>query len=431
MKKIGIMFFWLLVWQGISMIVNNDILLVGPIETIGALAVNVTQLLFWKTVMHTLLRIGIGFFAALLMGFILAMLSGKYKLAEDMLAPVMAFMKAVPVASFVVLFLIWWRADKLATAISFCVVLPHIYVNTLEGIKSANEGLLEMAQVFSMPAWNRFFYIYRPTLKPFLESGIKISAGMAWKSGVAAEVIGTPLFSIGEQMYMDKILLDTAGVLSWTVVVICASVLFEKMVMLLFHAIMKWNPVCFSNGSYQHTDSEKSKEIVFLEKVKKSFDKKIIIENKTATYAKGDSIKLDTPSGSGKTTLLRLIAGLEKPDEGQIKVLGKLTYVFQEDRLCEDYSALINLEMVCGNRNIARKHLLQLLEEEDIHKPCKQLSGGMKRRVAIARAFCVRSDTVLVDEPFNGLDVDNRERVKDYIMEHGRDRLIITASHLQ
>ncbi len=99
----------------------------------------------------------------------------------------MTLLKTVPVASFVVLLLIWWGSSFLAVAVCFVVVLPNIYINTLEGLKNADKQLLQMAQVFRISKKNKFFYIYRSALAPFLYGSMKVSLGMCWKSGVAAD----------------------------------------------------------------------------------------------------------------------------------------------------------------------------------------------------------------------------------------------------
>lgn len=425
-KKLGIIIFWLLVWQLISICVNNSILLVGPWETLRALCVQACEATFWKTAVFTTVRISCGFLLGVTVGFFLALLSKKSKITEAFLEPVMQFFKTVPVASFVVLFLIWWRADKLAMIISFMVVMPHIYVNTLEGLKAADKKLLEMAAVFEMPVWNKFFYIYRPALKPFLDSGIKVTAGMSWKSGVAAEVIGIPLYSVGEQLYMSKINLDTAGVLAWTLVVIFLSAIFEQIVLWVWKKWNAWNPSCVEKKRFIKEDAK----AIVLQDVSKQYDGKVVLQNVCGTYGKEKVTYLNSPSGSGKTTLLRVLAGLEKADSGLITNPNRyLTYVFQEDRLCEEYNAVKNLELVCGNSDKARKHLLELLNEEDLNKPCKALSGGMKRRVAVARAFCVDSEVVLLDEPFTGLDEENKRRVREYIEKYGTGKVMVIASH--
>ena len=171
---------------------------------------------FYAAVGRSLLRIAMGFFAGMAAALLLASGSRRFSLIEEFLSPLMALAKAVPVASFVVVLLIWWGAEALSAVICFLVVLPNIYINILEGLKSTDSKMLEMARVFRLPARSRFFYIYRPALKPFLYSGMKISLGMCWKSGIAAEVIGVPDHSVGEKLYMAKIYLNTADVLAWT-----------------------------------------------------------------------------------------------------------------------------------------------------------------------------------------------------------------------
>ncbi len=477
---------WILVWQLGACLVDNRILLVGPLETLATLAKQASAGNFWLTVGSTLLRIGAGFTAGFALGLLLAAFSGHFSLAEEVLSPVMSLLKAIPVASFVVLFLIWWRSGVLATAVSFCIVLPNIYVNTLEGIRHVDRRLLEMAQVLRIPAWNRFFYIYRPALKPYLDSAIRISAGMSWKSGVAAEVIGIPALSVGEQLYLSKIYLDTAGVLAWTAVTILASVLCEKALLAAWKAFQRWEPRCQAprtgasrtetavkgggiggrktvdacnkskGGATVYGDSRRNREtrkitrneeggqeqgttgiVLELSHVSKSYSGKKVLRDVTARYERGKTYCFRSPSGSGKTTFFRLIAGLEKPD-GEILLTGgierygsQISMVFQEDRLCEEYSALINVDMVTGDREKSREHLCQLLAQEDLYRPCRELSGGMKRRVAVARAMAAGGDIILLDEPYGGLDEESRRRTRRYIHRYGGNSALLLATHTE
>ena len=101
----------------------------------------------------------------------------------------------------------------------------------------------------------------------------------------------------------------------------------------------------------------------------------------------GEPYVLDTPSGSGKTTFFRCLCGLERPEEGGVSGIDTFSVQFQEDRLCEDYSVVKNLEMVLGDAAQAREILVQLLPEEALEQPCRELSGGMKRRVSLVRAM--------------------------------------------
>ena len=104
--------------------------------------------------------------------------------------------------------------------------------------------------------------------------------------------------------------------------------------------------------------------------------------------------------------------------------------MFQEDRLCEDYSALLNVEMAVGSNSGAKEALLMLLEESAIERPCRELSGGMKRRAALVRAMEAESDIVLLDEPFTGMDDVTRERARQYIEDRRGNRTVIVATHI-
>ncbi len=441
-RKTVIVFVWLIVWQIISICVDNSILLVGPVTTCKVLLKKIAEISFWQTVLMSMLRIIAGFLAGWLLGLLLAAASGwrnqkftgrqnpscpQNSWLEELLQPVMTLMKTVPVASFVVLFLIWFRTDVLAVVISMFVVLPNVYLNTLEGIKSTDVKLLEMASVYELHPIDKFFYIYRPALKPFWNSCMKLSIGMSWKSGVAAEVIGTPDFSIGEQLYMSKIHLDTAGVLAWTVVIILISTACEKIFLKLWGRFLEWQPGC--RGVHEATPAI-SQGLLCIRDLSKSYGENRLFEQFNAEYEAGGIYYFRTPSGSGKTTLFRMIAGLEKADDGEIIIKGKIAYAFQEERLCESYNALKNLEIACGNATEAYRYLTPLLDEEDLHKPCHQLSGGMKRRVAVARAFAAKREIVLLDERFAGLDEENRRKMQAYIEEYGKDKAVLIATHV-
>lgn len=136
-------------------------------------------------------------------------------------------------ASFIIICLIWMSTRQLAVFISFLMVFPVIYSNTLQGIKSADGALLEMARVYRVPFSRRLGYIYAPQVKPFLLSGCSVALGMSWKSGVAAEVIGVVGGSIGERLYEAKVYFQMTDLLAWTVVIVVCSVGFEKLVLWL------------------------------------------------------------------------------------------------------------------------------------------------------------------------------------------------------
>ncbi len=434
-KYIIISAIWLIIWEAASLLIHNSILLTGPLEVLITLLEKCTTLSFWASVGMSLLRIAIGFTIGSALGLLLGILSYKWALVEDFLKPLMAFLKAAPVASFVVLFLIWWHSDRLSVAVCICVVMPQIYVNFLQGLKNTDPLLLEMADVYNMHPINRYHFIYRPAVRPYLEGAVKIAATMAWKSSVAAEVIGTPATTIGEALYMSKIYLDTAGVLAWTLAIIIISVLCERLVLMAYRRYNDWVPACVGA---KNPVKPAANEPVVVNGLCKSYENNesaganLVLDKYSAVFDSDKTYYLDWPSGEGKTTLLRILAGITSADSGKITGLfGKsVAMLFQEDRLCEGYSAITNVAMVCGDENAARDILLKLLTDEDIYKPVAELSGGQKRRVAIARMLSVNADLLLVDEPYNGLDAKAREGVRELIEELGNGKIRIISSHI-
>ncbi len=173
------------------------------------------------------------------------------------------------------------------------------------------------------------------------------------------------------------------------------------------------------------------------EHISKSYNGKKILEDFNLSMPTDAVIAIVGPSGCGKTTFLRILLGLEQPDAGKVSLLGDYKYaylcagtLFQENRLCESFSAIENVKMVHKKitEETARRELKKLLPEADLEGPVAKLSGGEKRRVALVRACAVPSDMLVLDEPFTGLDQENRQRVIDYILaNHGTNPVIMTG----
>lgn len=429
-RKTLIIFFWLAVWQILAMCVDNFLLVVTPLQALRALFLLAGQAEFWQSAFGSLWRIALGFLLGAVLALLLAAVSYRYKIAEEVLRPFMVFCKAVPVAVFAVLLLIWWGSSMLAVSICFLVVFPNIYLNTLEGLKSADRELLEMAEVFRLPFDTRFFYIYRPALKPFLLSAFQLSLGMCWKSGVAAEVIGTPIHSIGGALYLAKIYLDTAELFAWTAVIVVLSVFFEKIIFYGIEVFFRWEPVC-KRPVLPQKKAGGERCSLRVRDLGKSYHGRWIFRHVEQEFHGGEFLVLDTPSGSGKTTFFRCLCGLERPEEGGVSGIDTFSVQFQEDRLCEDYSAVKNLEMILGDALQAREALTQLLPEEALEQPCSELSGGMKRRVSLVRAMEAGAQCVLLDEPFTGLDEENRKKAEAYIRQKVGERILMLATHIR
>lgn len=219
---------WLLIWQLASMWIGQEILLVSPVTVVMTLIRLAGGAQFWLSVASSMLRIIGGFLLAVILGVALAGLSAASGRLREFLLPFVATVKSIPVASFVILVLIWVSSRNLSVLISFLMVFPVIYTNVLDGISQTDRGLLEMAEVFGIPFGRRLRTIYVSQVLPYFRTGCSLALGLCWKAGVAAEVIGIPQNSIGENLYNAKIYLDTPALFVWTLVIICISVLFEK-----------------------------------------------------------------------------------------------------------------------------------------------------------------------------------------------------------
>lgn len=230
-KKIAAVLLALLVWQIAAMQIHERILLVTPVEVFARMLTIWQVEGFWASIWFTFYHIAGGFLLGLGLGLILAILAAKFPVAETLLWPWMATIKSVPVASFVVICLIWLSARNLSVFISFLIVLPIIYQNMLAGIRAENRQMKEMAQIFHMNVWKRTRYITIPQIRSYLISACAVTTGMAWKAGIAAEIIGTPSGSIGKMLYLAKISLDTDDLLAWTVIIVLISVTTEKLFM--------------------------------------------------------------------------------------------------------------------------------------------------------------------------------------------------------
>ncbi|MBE6543357.1 MAG: ABC transporter ATP-binding protein [Ruminococcaceae bacterium] len=169
--------------------------------------------------------------------------------------------------------------------------------------------------------------------------------------------------------------------------------------------------------------------MIRFDKVSKSFGDKKVIDVLSFEISKGEKVCLTGPSGSGKTTALRLIMGFEKADQGEVLVDGRISAVFQEDRLFPTFTALENVKAVCDDEGLALQVLktVGLLEDKD--KLITQLSGGMARRVAIARALAYPFDILVLDEPFTGIDESRKNEIIGAILDEVKDKTLILVSH--
>lgn len=239
--------FWLLVWQIAAMWVAEPILLVTPLSALRRLSQLIGEAAFWQSISFSVGHILLGFGLSAVLGVVLAALSYRIRLVRELLAPLAAAVKAIPVASFVILVLLWVSSKRLSIVISLFIGFPVIYSNVLMGLDSTDPKLIEMAKVFRVPFMRQLKAIYLYQVLPFLRSGLSISIGLCWKSGVAAEVIGIPSGSIGEKLYKAKVYLETPDLFCWTLVIVLLSIACEKALKLLLDLVERRASACWKH----------------------------------------------------------------------------------------------------------------------------------------------------------------------------------------
>ena len=229
---------WLAVWWAASLAIGHEILLPSPGATLSRLAALAVTAPFWRAVGFSVARILAGFLLALTAGALCAALASFSRPVRELLEPPMLVMKSTPVASFIILCLIWIPSRNLSVFTGFLLVFPIVYTNLLEGIRNTDPAMLEMAGLFGVSRYKRARYIYLSQVIPYLRSACAVSLGFCWKAGIAAEVIGIPSGSIGESLYESKLYIDIPSLFAWTVVIILASVLFERVFLRLLGAAL-------------------------------------------------------------------------------------------------------------------------------------------------------------------------------------------------
>lgn len=468
LSRAAVIIFWLAVWQIAAIQVDNHILLTGPAEVCMRIMKELGSMEFYTSAAGSLARIMAGFLLGMISGAAIGACAFFCRVIRRLLEPVILAMKSVPVAAFVILVLIWSGSENLAVPISFFVVFPYFYVQTMTGLAETDEMKLAFARVCGMRGLNRVLYLYRPALAPYLLGAARITIGMSFKSGIAAEVIGIPGSAIGTRLYMSKVYLDTTGVLAWTVVIVLLSFLCEKAILYLLGALLRLPvpPLSGRGKSSVRANAEKKGQMIVIPAMSKTYQGKMVVRMPELSLKAGTRLALVGESGSGKTTWLKMLMGLTEPDNkketgneaeggqtehsqtqdgqtqdrlkknagtgnGDLRESPQISPVFQEDCLFPAQTAVDNVRMVCAgeNKERIREYLELLLPAGTADQPAAELSGGMQRRTAVARAALAGGGMLVLDEPFSGLDMENRRRLAAFLIENQGGRVLIFAVH--
>ena len=226
--------FWLGAWQLGAFLVElhvegrgNELLLPYPATVLSALAVLAQNPAFWGTALTSLARIAAGAAAGALAGGALSALTCWSPWLDRLFTPVIRIVRATPVASFILLVLLWTGRNQVPAVIAGLMVLPVVWENLSQGIRAADRQLLELARAYRFSRRKTLRLVYLPSLKPYLRSALTTATGLAWKSGVAAEVLCLPRPGIGTEINRSKQAFETADLFAWTAVVILLSLLME------------------------------------------------------------------------------------------------------------------------------------------------------------------------------------------------------------
>ncbi len=426
--------FWLIIWQLLAIAVGNTLLLPSPVETLAALRKLVVMKSFYFDVGWTIFRCILAMLLSFALGVIFAWASYKKELVRSLTAIPVSFFKAVPVMAVVIYLILLMQSNWVAVAACFLMCFPIVYTNVLAGLDAVSNEFLELAQIYRLSTMQSVKLIYIPSIMSYIKSAVKLIAGLSWKAVVAAEVLSIPNYSLGYGMMNAKYYLETPTLFAYVIVIIVLSMGMEKLINLWLSKIEVHGYEGSKLGTLPINDSTNDKgAVVRLFDISKAFDGKQVLENVSGEFAGGRINVLKGPSGSGKTTIARILAGLETADSGRVEFdrNARIAYLFQEDRLLPWLNVYDNLAISMNCEEPQVYEMAKALELEDsLWKIPRELSGGMKHRVALGRTFLADGDILILDEPFRGLDEALKERIVNRLWNKStKEKTVILITH--
>lgn len=237
LKRSAVAAAWLALWQILYLTLGRAIILPSPLSVARRIAELIITLPFWRNIAASLIRILTGYLSAIITGAAVGMLTARSKVMDAFLSPLSRIIRSTPVASFIMLLFLFLTKERIPTVTSFLMVMPVVWSNVYEGITGTDVKLLEMAKVFRLSFPDTLRHIYIPAIMPFFMAAAKAGMGLAWKAGIAAEVLASPSLGIGTELYNAKIYLETADLFAWTAVIIAISVALERLFIKLLRRV--------------------------------------------------------------------------------------------------------------------------------------------------------------------------------------------------
>ena len=233
LKNLAALVFWIAVWTAAAALTGSELILPGPAAVVKTLLTLVRSADFWLSALLSLLRIFGGFAAGLALGTLLAAASERWGAVDALVSPMMRVVRSTPVASFIILALLWIGRTYVPLFIAALMVMPVVYGAVTTAVRGVDAGLLEMARAYRFSPAKKLRLLYIPSAFPAWRSAAITAMGLAWKAGVAAEVLCQPKTAIGTELYYSKLYLETPSLFAWTAVVILLSFLLERLFALL------------------------------------------------------------------------------------------------------------------------------------------------------------------------------------------------------
>ena len=230
---LAVLLFWAALWALLAYFVGQELLLPSPLQVLEKLGAMAGTEAFWLATGRSILRVLAGLLSATVLGVLLAVLTTRSALARRLLAPVMTVVKSTPVASFIILALLWLGRDVLPAFITALMVLPVVWANVSAGLEAQDPQLLELARVYRLSRLRVLRRITVPSVLPHFRAALRSSLGMGWKAGIAAEVLTVPPLSIGKNIFEAKLYLETTELFAWTLTVIVVSLVIERILLRL------------------------------------------------------------------------------------------------------------------------------------------------------------------------------------------------------
>ena len=238
LRKLFPLAFWLLVWVVCARLVGKELLLASPAAVLRRFSL-LGEASFWRTVGMSLWRTALAYGIGVALACVLAMLCSLWVWLDDLVRPALAVIRATPVASFIILALVWLSAGNVPILAGVLMVLPVVYASAREGIDATDRNLLDMARMFGWSRWKTWRRVIIPSALPSTLAACEACVGLCFKAAIAAEVIGTPKNAIGTRLYSAKVYLETDALMAWTLMVILLSIAIEKLLRLLLRRLLK------------------------------------------------------------------------------------------------------------------------------------------------------------------------------------------------